>query len=247
MIYSEPYSTPLDAPLVPRFPVAYRDVTTLTACYRTDPAAIAELVPAPLEAVGDVVMVHVYDMPDVAHFGAVRECNVMVGVQLAAADVAGGYTTALFNDSDGALALGREVHGQPKKLARPRLEVRGDLVVATLERNGIDVVTITAPYKQQPAELDGLARHFPFAENLNFKAIPHIDGTPAIEQLTARRLADLRVHECHRSACTVELRPNVLAPVWRLPVLEPLEAWLWRADFTLVAGRIVHDYLEVDA
>jgi acetoacetate decarboxylase len=41
----------------------------------------------------------------------------------------------------------------------------------------------------------------------------------------------------------VELRPNAQAPVFRLPVLEPLDGFLWRADFTLVAGRVVHDYL----
>jgi acetoacetate decarboxylase len=32
--------------------------------------------------------------------------------------------------------------------------------------------------------------------------------------------------------------------VFRLPVVEPLEAFFWRADFTLVPGEIIHDYLE---
>ena len=45
------------------------------------------------------------------------------------------------------------------------------------------------------------------------------------------------------SSATVELRPNAQAPVHRLPVVEPLEAWHWRASFTLVPGRVVHDYL----
>jgi acetoacetate decarboxylase len=31
--------------------------------------------------------------------------------------------------------------------------------------------------------------------------------------------------------------------VFRLPVIEPLEAVHWRADFTLVPGEIIHDYL----
>jgi acetoacetate decarboxylase len=51
------------------------------------------------------------------------------------------------------------------------------------------------------------------------------------------------VHECWVAPCTVELRPNAQAPVFRLPVVEPLEAFYWRADFTLVSGEIVHDYL----
>jgi acetoacetate decarboxylase len=32
--------------------------------------------------------------------------------------------------------------------------------------------------------------------------------------------------------------------VFRLPVVEPLEAFFWRADFSLVPGEIIHDYLQ---
>ena len=62
--------------------------------------------------------------------------------------------------------------------------------------------------------------------------------------MTSRRLAEVTVHEAWAGPCTVELRPNAQLPVFRLPVLEPLEGFLWRADFTLVPGEIVHDYLE---
>ena len=51
------------------------------------------------------------------------------------------------------------------------------------------------------------------------------------------------MHECWTAPCSVELRPNAQAPVWRLPVLEPLNGFFWRADFTLVPGRVLHDYL----
>jgi acetoacetate decarboxylase len=57
----------------------------------------------------------------------------------------------LFLSSDIGVAHGRELHGQPKKLGNPKLEFRGDLIVGTLERNGIDVLTGTMPYKQVPA------------------------------------------------------------------------------------------------
>jgi acetoacetate decarboxylase len=89
-----------------------------------------------------------------------------------------------------------------------------------------------------------MRRHFDFGTNLNLKAINHIDGRPAIRQITSRQLTDVRIHECWSGPATVELRPNAQAPVFRLPVLEPLEAFFWRADFTLVPGEIVHDYLE---
>jgi acetoacetate decarboxylase len=80
--------------------------------------------------------------------------------------------------------------------------------------------------------------------NINYKVIPHIDGRTAIRQLTSRKLADVNVHECWAGPCTVELRPNAQAPVHKLPVREMGDGYFWCADFTLVAGTIIHDYLK---
>ena len=117
-------------------------------------------------------------------------------------------------------------------------------MVGTVERNGIDVITGTLPYKQQAVDAEALAPHFDFATNLNLKAVDHIDGRPAIRQLTSRKLTEVCVHEAWAGPCTVELRANAQLPVFRLPVIEPLQGFYWRADFTLVPGEIIHDYLE---
>ena len=237
------FSTPWDAPLVPPFPFAFRDARVLTLVYRTDPEAIHTLLPPPLEPTGDSVMMHLYQMNDVDWIGPYGECNVMVGARLPGGEE-GAYSPYFFLSTDTGVAHGREVHGQPKKSGETKVEARGDLLVGTVARNGIDIITGTLPYKQKKASLDSLNRHMDFALNLNLKAINHIDGTPAIRQLTSRRLADMHVHECWSGPCTVELRPNAQAPVFRLPVLEMLEGLYWRADFTLVAGTVVHDYLD---
>jgi len=236
------FSTPWDAPMVPRFPFTFRDVEILTLYWRTDPSAVAFLLPPPLEPAGDVACAHVYRMADTDWLGPYGEMNVMVGARLG--DRKGGYSPYLALSSDVGVAHGREVHGQPKKLAEPILTADGDLVVGRVVRNGIDVLTGTLPYKQRAAAPDALKPHFDFALNLNLKAVDHVDGRPAIRQITARRLADVTVHEAWRGPCTVELRPNAQLPVFRLPVIEPLEGFHWRADFTLVPGEIVHDYLQ---
>ena len=57
-----------------------------------------------------------------------------------------------------------------------------------------------------------MLEHFNFAENINYKVIPNIDGTPAIRQLTARHLDEVEVFECWTGQSSVEIRPNVLAP-----------------------------------
>jgi acetoacetate decarboxylase len=237
------FSTPWDSPTVPPFPFQFRNAEILTLFYRTDPAAMQFLIPPPLEAVGDVVAVHIYRMNDTDWLGPYHECNVMFGARLPGGP-SGAYSPYLFLQSDVGVVHGREIHGQPKKYAHPSLEARGDLLVGKVERNGIDVLTGTLAYKQTRADPASLSSHFDFALNLNLKAIDHIDGRPAIRQLTSRRLDNIKVHECWSGPCSVELRANVQAPIFRLPVLESLEGFYWRADFTLVPGTIIHDYLE---
>ena len=169
----------------------------------------------------------------------------MVGAELPGKAV-GAYSPYLFLSSDIGVAHGREIHGQPKKRAQPRIEARGDLIVGTVERNGIDIVTGTMAYKQRHAEIAELSAVFPFSTNINLKAVDHIDGTPAIRQLTSRSLADVEVTECWRGPSTTELRPNAQAPVHRLPVREMRDGFFWSAKFTLVPGEVLLDYLDDD-
>ncbi|MFT4160778.1 acetoacetate decarboxylase [Shinella sp.] len=237
------FSTPWDAPMIPPFPFRFRNVEVMTLYWRTDPEALAFLLPPPLQPTGDVACVHIYRMNDTDWLGPYSEANVMFGAELPG-KASGAYSPYLVLSSDIGVAHGREVHGQPKKLGMPSIEMRGDLIVGRVERNGIDVLTATLPYKQTPVEAAALKPHFDFATNLNLKAVNHIDGRPAIRQLTSRRLAEVTVHEAWEGPCTVELRANAQLPVYRLPVVEPLRGFYWRADFTLVAGEIIHDYLE---
>lgn len=237
------FSTPLDAPMVPNFPFTFRSCNIFTLVYRTEVSAIKALLPEPLVPTGDEVMIHIYQMNDTEWLGPYNEVNVMVGAELPG-KATGSYSPYLFLSSDIGVAHGREIHGQPKKFGKPRVEFRGDLIVATLERNGIEVITGTMPYKQQEADISELAEIFPFATNINLKAVDHIDGSPAIRQLTSRSLADVNVTECWRGPSTTELRPNAQAPVHRLPVREMLDGFFWSAEFTLVPGEVLLDYLE---
>lgn len=238
-----PFSTPLGAPLVPELPIRFRDTEIFTVAYRSEADAIASLVPAPLEPVGDTVLLHLYAMHDPDRFGPHREFAVQIGVRLRGSDVRGAYSPFLLLSTDGGLATGREIYGQPKKLGTPTLEARGDLLVGVAERNGIDVATMTMPYKPMRGSLDDLLARVPFATNVNLKVVPSVTGEAAIRQLTARTLEDVVVHECHVGPATVELRPNAQFPLSRLPVVAVEQGYHWRTDFTLPFGRVLHDYL----
>jgi acetoacetate decarboxylase len=239
--------TPVDSPLTGLPPSRFRDGEVVTFQYATDAAAIRALLPAPLEPVNDTVQVQVARWGDVPGMGRdVHECNVMVAARYHGAHgtVQGAYSPYFWVESDRAMAGGREFHGQPKRIAEVTLEVVGDLHVGRVRHNGIDIFTGTMQYKPAPSHADRLRSRVDPVTNINFKVINHIDGRPAIRQLTARDLTGLAVRECYEGPCTAEIRPSATAPLYRLPALTFLEGFYWRCDFSLTGGRILHDYLD---
>lgn len=232
--------TPWGAPLVPRFPLRMRDTEIMTVVYRTEREAAERFLPAGLNATGDLVLLHLYRMHDAEWFGRYGESAVHVPVRHGASGIEGAYSPLLFVESDGAVAAGREIYGQPKKAGRIELGSEGDLLVGRLWRNGIDIATATMPYKQRAAEAADLERHGSFRTNLNLKVVPAADGSgAAVRELTSRSFEDVVVHEVWGGRGTVELRPNAQAPLHLLPVREVVEAFHWRCDFTLVYGEVL--------
>lgn len=235
--------TPFGAPLVPRLPLRMRDTEILTVVYRSDPAAVERALPLCLEAAGDLVLVHVYRMHDADWFGRYGESAIQIPAVHPASGTQGAFSPLLFVEGDGAVAAGREIYGQPKKAGTISLEADGDLLVGRVARNGIEILTCTTPYKQVQGSEADLERHAAFRTNLNLKAIPAADGEgAAVSELTARTLADVVVHEVWKGPGTVELRPNAQAPVHLLPVVEVLEAFHWRVDFSLVYGEVLERF-----
>src|SRR5260370_32793471 len=127
------FSTPWDAPMTPPFPFTFRNVEVLSVAWRTSEAAVARLLPPPLEPASDVVLAHIYRMNDVEWLGAYGESNLSVGCRLPGAGLSGSYSPYLFLSSDVGGAHGREVDGQPKKFVGPILEIRRDLTVGLVK------------------------------------------------------------------------------------------------------------------
>lgn len=246
MSTSDMWSTPLTAPLYQPFPIEYRNVSIVSVVYRTEKNVIQADLPDGVQSVSDLVMIHCYDMPDVQGMGRVSEANVMVGVEthVGGKKIVGGFSTNLIISSDVGLAQGREVHGQPKKLGAINVDVRGDTIVAEIWRNDIRVLRATTPYKCRRAEVIELEKVFDFKRNINHKVVPNIDGTLGINQITSRILKDVEVLDFWMGPVTVELSPHVQVPLYRHPVVEPLFACYWTANFALQPGDILHDYLE---
>jgi len=135
-------STPYGAPLVPALPIRLRRTEILTVVYRTHRSAADALIPAPLQLTGDLCVVHVYRMQDAEWFGVYCESAFQIPVVLPDGSPAV-YSPFLVLESDGAVAAGRELYGQPKKAGQVSLAPDGDLLVGRVARNGIEIATAT--------------------------------------------------------------------------------------------------------
>jgi acetoacetate decarboxylase len=241
------WSTPKLAPLYPEFPIQYRDVQILTTVYETSQEAIARHLDSPLKSLNNYVMIHNYFMPEVQGMGIVEETNVMIGVSVSDLDgreFIGGFSTNLLISSDVGLAQGREIHGQPKKLGSTKLLVDNGQIEAKVYRNSDLVSHVTAAYKSEVSTIEELKSYFPFAQNINHKVIRNIDGSQGINQVTARTLSDVQIKGIWSGNCTVNLYPNTEAPFHLLPVVKSVKSFYWEADFALVPGVIVRDFLK---
>jgi acetoacetate decarboxylase len=234
-------STPFGAPLVPPLPIRMRRAEILTVVYRTGRDAADELIPAPLRSESDLCVLHVYHIHDADWFGDYCESAWQLPVLLPDGTAAV-YSPFLVLESDGAVAAGRETYGQPKKAGQVSLAGRGDLLVGTVARNGIDVATATMCWKQRRAGGGELERLVPGADlNVNLRIRQEEDGVVSRE-LVGRRFADVVEHEAWTGPATLELRPNAQVPVHRLRVGEVVLGLHRVIDLTLAPARVVHRY-----
>jgi acetoacetate decarboxylase len=234
-------STPFGAPLVPVLPIRLRRTEILTVVYRCPEASLERFIPEPLELADELCVLHIYWMHDAEWFGVYGESAFQIPVRLPDGTRLV-YSPLLVLGSDGAVAAGRELYGQPKKHGEVVLAPDGDLLVGRVSRNGIDIVTATMCFKQARAEPDALDALVPgSAHNVNLRVLPAGDGTFRRE-LLSRQFEDVVVHEAWSGTATAELRPNAQVPAHLLPVGEVVLGLHRLLDVTLPPATIVHRY-----
>ncbi len=228
---------PLTSPSYPVGPARFAGRTHMVIAYRTDPDAIARIVPAPLRPVGDVVELDFAAMPDSTGFGTYHGAAQAIPVTLGG--MPGRYVRLMFLDVHAPIAAGRELWGFPQKLARPGLSVQRDTLVGTLEVSGLPVARGTMGYKHRVADGAGA-----FDDPLYLlKILPHVDGTPRVCELVRVTRSAVTVTGAWTGPAALELGPHALAPLTDLPVRAVVSALHVVADYTLDLGTVVHDYL----
>ncbi|MGR7995348.1 acetoacetate decarboxylase [Xanthobacter sp. ZOL 2024] len=234
------YSMPLTSPSFPKGPYRFIDREFMTITYRTDPAALAKVVPEPLEIVEPIVKYEFIRMPDSTGFGDYTETGQVIPVKFNG--VAGGYVHAMYLDDESPIAGGRELWGFPKKYAHPKLKVEKDTLVGTLHYGSVLCAQATMGYKHVPADKEQVLASL-LVPNYMLKIIPHVDGSARVCELVRYFLEDVTLKECWVGPSALGLFPHALCTVSQLPVLEVLSAVHLKADLTLGMGSVIYDYL----
>jgi len=113
----------------------------VTALYETDPEIVAAVLPPPLEP-GPEPLVRItitrVEMPGLPAFGA-----GWIGVQARHEDRLGEYPIFMPMTTEQSVIGGREINGEPKKLAEVEVTRQGDNVSARIARMGFTVCEVT--------------------------------------------------------------------------------------------------------
>src|SRR3984957_12546864 len=215
------YAMPLTSPAYPKPPFRFVNREFVIVTYRTDPAALARVIPAPLLPAEPLVKFEFIKMPDSSGLGSYTESGQVIPVTLDGE--AGGYYHCMYLDSVPGIVSGREILGFPKAFAQPKLEVRNDGLVGTLDHEGVRVATATMAYKYKALDATAIQQSL-VAPGFLLKVIPHVYGSPRICELVKHKVTDVTVKGAWTGPASLELHPHCLGPVANLPVLEVLSA-----------------------
>ena len=239
-VRSRAFAMPLTNPAFPPGPYRFVNREFFIVTYRTDPNALRDVVPAPLEFNEALVKYEFIRMPDSTGFGDYTESGQVIPVRFNGQD--GGYVHAMYLDDESPIAGGRELWGFPKKLASPKITIEKDTLLGVLRYGPVPVAVATMGYKHRavpPAKiLPALS-----APGFLLKIIPHVDGSPRVCELVRYFCEDITVKGAWEGPAALELFHHALAPVAALPVLEVVSGIHIVTDLTLGLGSVVHDYL----
>src|SRR5208282_5603555 len=141
------FAMPLTSPAFPPGPYRFVNREFLIITYRTDPDALAAVIPAPLEMTDPIVKFEFIRVPDSTGFGDYTEAGQVIPVHFRGE--AGSYVHAMFLDCEPPIAAGREIWGFPKKLASPEFRVDKDTLEGTLRYGTVKVASATMGYKHR--------------------------------------------------------------------------------------------------
>jgi acetoacetate decarboxylase len=196
---------------------------SIEVVYRTDPDALAAVLPPPLQPPAEP-RVHVRITDIDLTFGEYRHKELVAYFAVDAMHDGdpGEYPLLIPIDLEGAIAISRERFGEPKKLAEIELVRDGRHVEGRVTRHGVTFIEIVGDVVESlPVPAPYPARQF------WIKFLPAVSGTGFDAGPFLTRLEQVRSPQSiERIDGKLELRDVATAPVVDLPVLE-VESMSW--------------------
>lgn len=208
-----------DALAHPRFV----DAEMLTVDFLTDPAWVAHVLPPRLEPAGQprvTAMVGRWRSNCVGDFA-----GGALYVEARFGQVVGDYVLSMWMDGDQATIYGRDVFGEPKKIAATRLHRSGSRMSGRVERHGVTLVELSANLSRDNGP--GRAR----GVNFNVKARPAASGV-GLEEDAILTMADFdnEVRVSREGSGAVTLRGTVHDPLDEIVVRQVLRGGYMEGD-----------------
>ncbi len=214
-------------------------IASLEVVYRSDPALVRAVVPPPLVAVDDAKVHLRFTDIDLDFGGGVtwQEHVGWFGVDVTYDGLTGEYPLLIPIDLEKAVAISRERHGEPKKLAEIAIERNGDDVRGSMTRQGVTFAevagTVRGPapvpepydtrqfwFKFMPAVsgrgFDGEVLLVQVDQTRTPVTVEDVDAKVVLRDLASAPLADLPVEELLSVTWTtrrVTTAPKVVGPV----------------------------------
>jgi acetoacetate decarboxylase len=195
----------------------------LSVEFSTDESVIAEVLPPPLEpaeAPNVRAMVGRWQSNCVGDFygGSIYVAARHEGID-------GEYVLAMYMDNDVPTIYGRDLFGEPKKIADSNLVRRGDAFRGYIDRGGVRIVELQAELTTDTGAFDGEGYNF------NFKARPAADGQGLEEDaILTRAKFDVHATASLEGAGSVVLRGTVHDPLDEIPVRSVIKASYMECD-----------------
>ena len=184
------FAMPYTSPAYPPGPYRFVNREFFIITYRTDPDALAAVVPEPLEVTKPIVKYEFIRMPDSTGFGDYTESGQVIPVRFQGET--GGYVHAMYLNDHPPIAGGRELWGFPKKLATPTMTVEKDTLLGKLDYGPVTVAIATMGYKHRTLDLDK-TRQSLLAPSFLLKIIPHVDGSARVCELVRYYCEDVNI------------------------------------------------------
>jgi acetoacetate decarboxylase len=234
------YSMPAASPLYPPPPYEYRGNRIVTVSFRTDPQALATLVPEPLHLIpNEPIGLYVGVLTVVAPIHLTYS-EVGITIPVMRGETLGVYVPYMYLDSSPAIAAGREIWGFPKKEAEIGLSEEGGAISAIVRRNGslLMKAAVQVGPKVEPIP------ETPDVPWFNLKIIPSVKrgARPDVQQLTSTVMTS-HTTELRQGPATLELASSELDPLGDIPVVEVVGGQWTVSDMILDCGDVAVDYL----